>query len=646
MELVTPENHGTTDMSTGSASDSTGAAPTSTPAGQSPAQAPTPIRNIAIIAHVDHGKTTLVDGMLRQTNVFRTNQHMTERVLDSNDLERERGITILAKNTGVIYNDVTINIVDTPGHADFGGEVERIMNMVDGVLLLVDAVEGPMPQTRFVLRQALEKGLKAIVVVNKVDRPAARPDYAVNATFDLFIDLGASEEQADFPVIYATALEGRAGHEPDQLADDLHPLFDTIIDHLPAPTVVVDGLPQLLITTLEYSNYVGKIAVGRLSSGKLRSGQTIAHVTAAGETKLGKVGQVYVYRDLKRVEVDEVSAGNIVAVSGIENVGIGDTLTDPVNPQPLPPIRVEEPTVRMTFAVNDSPFAGREGQFLTSRHLRARLFDELERNVAMRVQETDSANNFIVSGRGELHLAILIETMRREGYEFAVSRPEVIFQEDEDGKLREPTERVYLEVMSDYMGMVSEMMGVRRGQLQDIRYGDDGTVYCVYLAPTRGLLGFRQPFLTATRGTGIFHTLFEGYQPLAGEIETQTRGSLIALEMGQVTSYALRDLQQRGSFLVKPGDEVYAGQVVGQHIRDEDLVMNVCRAKNLTNFRDKPKQDGEGLAPPRNLSLDDAIEYLGNDELLEVTPVALRIRKKELRHDARLRDAKRAKVER
>jgi GTP-binding protein len=616
---------------------------TSSVAAPSPSATP-PIRNIAIIAHVDHGKTTLVDGMLRQTNVFRSNQQMAERVLDSNDLERERGITILAKNTGVVYNDVTINIVDTPGHADFGGEVERIMNMVDGVLLLVDAVEGPMPQTRFVLRQALEKGLKAVVIINKIDRPAARPDYAVNAAFDLFIDLGASEEQADFPVIYANALEGRAGLDPDNLADDLRPLFDTVLDYLPAPTVVPDGLPQLLVTTLEYSSYVGKIAVGRLSSGSLRTGQTVAHVAASGATKTGKIGQVYLFRDLKRVEVEQVQAGNIVAVSGIDDVGIGDTLTDPDNPQPLPPIRVEEPTVRMTFSVNDSPFAGREGQFLTSRHLRARLFAELERNVAMRVQETDNANTFIVSGRGELHLAILIETMRREGYEFAVSRPEVIFHEDADGQLLEPMERVYLEVMSDYLGTVSEMMGVRRGQLEEIRYGDDGTVYAVYIAPTRGLLGFRQPFLTATRGTGIFHTLFEGYQPLAGEIETQSRGALVALETGQVTSYALRDLQARGAFFVRPGDEVYAGQVVGQHIRDEDLVLNVCRAKNLTNFRDKPKQDLEGLAPPRILSLDDAIEHLSNEDLLEVTPAALRIRKKELRHDARMREAKRAKT--
>jgi GTP-binding protein len=602
------------------------------------------IRNIAIIAHVDHGKTTLVDGMLRQTNVFRSNQQMAERVLDSNDLERERGITILAKNTGIVYNDVTINIVDTPGHADFGGEVERVMNMVDGVLLLVDAVEGPMPQTRFVLRKALEKGLKAIVVINKVDRPAARPDYAVNATFDLFIDLGASEEQADFPVIYTIGLEARAGLAPDALTDNLRPLFDMILEFLPGPTVRVGGPPQLLVTTLDYSPYVGKIAVGRLSSGSLRSGQTVAQVTRHGEVIPGKISQVYLFRDLKRQEVNEVTAGNIVAVAGIPDVGIGDTLTDPNDPQPLPPISVEEPTVRMTFSVNDSPFAGREGQFLTSRHLRARLMQELERNVAMRVDETDTANNFVVSGRGELHLAILIETMRREGYEFAVSRPEVIYRETAEDGLMEPVERLYLEVMNDYLGTVTEMLGVRRGVLQDIRYGDDGTVYCEFLVPTRGMLGFRQPFLTSTRGTGIFHTLFHGYEPYSGDIDTQPHGSLVALETGSVTSYAIKELTQRGSFFVQPGDEVYSGQVVGEHIRDEDLVVNICKAKQLTNFREKPKQDNDGLNAVRQLSLDDAIEYLTTDDLLEVTPVALRIRKKELRHEIRLREAKRAKL--
>lgn len=604
------------------------------------------IRNIAIIAHVDHGKTTLVDGMLKQTNVFRTNQQVQERVLDSNDLERERGITILAKNTGIVYNGVTINLVDTPGHADFGGEVERVMNMVDGVLLLIDAVEGPMPQTRFVLRQALSKGLKAIVVVNKVDRPAARPEYAVNATFDLFIDLGATDEQADFPVIYTKALEGRAGLSPTGLDNDLKLLFEMILEHIPPP-VVEPGAPlQMLVSTLEYSPYVGKIAIGRLHNGSMRSGQTVMHITAEGVRKTGKITQAYIFRDLQRKEVDVVEAGSIVAVAGIEDVGIGDTLADPNDPRPLPPIAVEAPTVRMTFGVNDSPFAGRDGQYLTSRQLRARLMAELERNVSLRVQETELASEFLVSGRGELHLAILIETMRREGSEFFVSSPEVIYRRDDaDGTLMEPMEHVYLEVHSDYLGAVSEMLGRRRAQMINIRYGDDGTVYSEYIAPTRGLLGFRQPFLTATRGTGIFHTLFHGYEPVVGEIDNSEQGKIVALETGSVTNYALTKLQQRGEFIVMPGEEVYAGQVVGTHIRPEELVVNITQAKQLTNFREKPSNVTDMLVPPRVLSLDDAIQFLDPGDLLEVTPTALRIRKRELRHDVRQRAAKRARTE-
>jgi GTP-binding protein len=548
--------------------------------------------------------------------------------MDSNNLERERGITILAKNTSVEYHGVTINIVDTPGHADFGGEVERIMHMVDGVLLLVDAVEGPMPQTRFVLRQALERGLPAIVVVNKIDRPAARPDYVVNATFDLFIDLGASDEQAEFPVIYTRALEQRAGHRPDELAPNLEPLFDTILDYLPPPQVDPDGPTQLLVATIEYSSYVGKIAVGRLQSGSIRAGQQIVRIDPQGVLESAKVTQTYLFRNLQRMSVDSVDAGNIVAVAGIESVGIGDTLADPADPRPLPPITVEEPTVRMTFAVNDSPFVGREGQYLTSRQVRARLFNELERNVAMRVEETERANEFIVSGRGELHLAILIETMRREGYEFSVSRPEVIFKESDEG-VREPIEQVFVEVAQEYLG--------RRALMQNIHYGEDGTVYGTYLAPTRGLLGFRQPFLTATRGTGIFHTLFHGYEAYTGDIEIQENGKLVALETGTVSSYALTNLQQRGDFIVKPGDPVYAGQVVGEHIRDEELVVNVCKAKQLTNFREKPSGINEMLNVAREMTLDDAIQFLDNDDLLEVTPVSLRIRKKNLNHDLRMR---------
>jgi GTP-binding protein len=602
----------------------------------------TNIRNIAIIAHVDHGKTTLVDGMLRQTNVFRSNQEVTERILDSNDLERERGITILAKNTSIQYEDVTINLVDTPGHADFGGEVERVVNMVDGVLLLVDAVEGPMPQTRFVLRQALERGHKVIVVVNKIDRPASRPDYVVNATFDLFIDLGATEEQADFPVVYTQALEARAGLSPDEMAADLRPLFDTIINHLPPPLVDPDGSLQMLVSTLEYSPYVGKIAIGRLNSGQIKPGQTIAHITAKGETRSAKVSKVYIFSDLQRVETAQVDAGNIVAVAGIDGVGIGDTLTDPNDPRPLPPITVEEPTVRMTFGVNDSPFAGRDGKYLTSRQIRERLMTELERNVALRVAETGSAGEFIVSGRGELHLAILIETMRREGYEFSISRPEVIFRQTDEG-LTEPVEQLFLEVHNDYLGAVSELLGRRRGLMQNIRYGEDGTVYTEYLVPTRGVLGFRQPFLTATRGTGIYHTLFRGYEAYMGDIETSNFGSLVAMETGTVSFYALSNLEQRGTFFIEPGQDVYSGQVIGQHIREDELVVNVCKTKTLSAVRTGPTAIVEALSPPRILSLDDTIEYLHDDELLEVTPTALRIRKKELNHAIRQREIKRAK---
>ncbi|WP_420627391.1 translational GTPase TypA [Candidatus Leptofilum sp.] len=600
------------------------------------------IRNIAIIAHVDHGKTTLVDGMLRQTNVFRTNQEVAERVLDSNDLERERGITILAKNTSIVYEGTTINIVDTPGHADFGGEVERVVNMVDGALLLVDAVEGPMPQTRFVLRQALEKGVKVIVVVNKIDRPAARPDYVVNATFDLFIDLGASEEQADFPVIYTRALEGRAGEDPDELADDLRPLFDTIVSFLPPPMIDPDGPTQLLVTTLEYSSYVGKIAVGRLTSGTISDGQAIMHIKADGQMEPGKISKLYTFRDLQRMEQKQVQAGNIIAVAGIPDIGIGDTLADPDDPRPLPPIKVEEPTVRMTFQVNDSPFAGKDGKYVTSRQIRERLMRELESNVAMRVDETEKSGEFIVSGRGELHLAILIETMRREGYEFAISRPEVIFRDGENGRT-EPVEKLFLEVHNDYLGAVSEMLGRRRGLMHNIHYGEDGTVYAEYLVPTRGILGFRQPFLTATRGTGIYHTLFHDYEPVKGDIETQEFGSLVAMESGPVSAYALQGLQQRGTFFVLPAEDVYKGQVVGQHIRNEELVVNVCKTKVLSAVRTGPTAIAEALHTPRIMSLDESIEYLGKDELLEVTPNALRIRKKELRHEVRQRAIKRAK---
>ncbi|MBB17833.1 translational GTPase TypA [Candidatus Poribacteria bacterium] len=601
------------------------------------------IRNIAIIAHVDHGKTTLVDAMLHQTNVFHNNQEVEKCVLDSNDLERERGITILAKNTGVVYQNTTINIVDTPGHADFGGEVERIVNMVDGVVLLVDAVEGPMPQTRFVLRQALQRGLKVIVVVNKVDRPASRPKDVVDATFDLFVDLGADDDQADFPVVYAIALEGKAGLESGDLEKDLRPLFDLIVNYLPAPEVDPNGVSQLLVTTLEYSDFVGKIAIGRLNSGKLSKGQQILLLKANGESKLANIGQVFVFRNLKREAQTEVKAGNIVAVSGIETVGIGDTLADPIDPHPLPPIQVAKPTVRMTFGVNDSPFSGREGKFLTSRQVLERLQRELESNVSLRVEETKNTNEFTVAGRGELHLAILIETMRRELYEFSVSKPEVIYQKTPQG-LREPIEHVLIEVSREYLGVVSELVSDRQGRFMDLRYSEDNMVFAEYYVPTRGMLGFRQPFLTITRGTGVFHSLFHDYQPLAGEIGDREFGSLVALETGPVKAYALEHLQQQSTFFVQPGDEVYSGQVVGQNARHEDLVINVCKAKNSTGHRATPKAVAVSLSTPRIFSLDDAIEYLSFDELLEVTPTSLRIRKKDLNHDRRRKKRKKEKL--
>ena len=600
------------------------------------------IRNIAIIAHVDHGKTTLVDGMLRQTNVFRDIQAVVSRVLDSADLERERGITITAKNTAVLYGDTTINLVDTPGHADFGSEVERILNMVDGVLLLVDAVEGPMPQTRFVLRHALKQGLKAILVVNKVDRPAARPDWVTSETLDLFLELGASDEQADFPILYTQALSGQAGFEHDALADDLGPLFETIVNQVPPPDVDPDGPTQLLVTTLQYSNYVGKIAIGRLSSGSLRPGQQVGHVGETGQVRNATVGEVYTFHNLARVAREEVHAGSIVAVSGVEGIGIGDTITDRDDPRPLPRIKVEQPTVRMTFAVNTSPFAGRDGRFLTSRQIRDRLSLELEQNVALRVEDTDAPGEWLVSGRGELHLAILIETMRREGYEFSVGQPEVIYRDGPGGR-QEPFEEVYVEVPSQNLGAVSEMLGRRRGKLTDMRHTDSGIVHCTYLSPTRGMLGFRQLFLTATRGNGIYHTLFHEYGTFAGAIETQDFGSLITGETGSASAYALTNLKQRGTFFLPPGTEVYDGQVIGQHIRSGDLVVNPCKRKPGTGHRATQTAEAEVLAPHRQLSLDDAIEYLNADELLEATPMALRIRKKELRHHLRDRDARQSK---
>ncbi len=606
------------------------------------------IRNVAIIAHVDHGKTTLVDGLLKQAHVFRENQQVVERVMDSNDLERERGITILAKNTAIeIWDEaaqhmVKINIVDTPGHADFGGEVERVMNMVDGVLLLVDAAEGPMPQTRFVLKKALEMGHRAIVVINKVDRKGADPNRVLNQTFDLFIELGASDAQADFPVVYANAVTAQAGLSAD-LGPDLSPLFEMILRHIPAPKVDPEAPLQMLVTTLGYDDYRGVTAVGRIFAGSIQVDQPLARILADGTVLPERARYLYVHQGLKQVEVERAAAGEIIALAGLEGIRIGETLADPENPQALPTIRVEEPTVHMTFGVNTSPFTGREGRWSTSRRLRDRLFDELRSNVALRVAETEHPDTFVVSGRGELHLAILIETMRREGYEFQVSRPEVILRQGEKGETLEPFEEVYIETSPETVGIVVEMLGSRRGKMLDMRNSNENSVHLKFLVPTRGLLGFRSHFLTATRGEGMIHALFHGYLPMTGAIEGRSVGSLVSWEMGIATTFGLKNAEGRGALFYEPGVDVYAGMVIGEHQRPGDLEVNVCKKKHLTNMRAASADIVVRLTPPRRLSLDDAIEYLADDDLLEVTPLNYRIRKRILSAHARGRAYKNAK---
>jgi GTP-binding protein len=587
------------------------------------------IRNIAIIAHVDHGKTTLVDGMLRQSHIFRDNQQVAERVMDSNALERERGITIMAKNTAITYKGIKINIVDTPGHADFGGEVERVMNMVDGVLLLVDAVDGPMPQTKFVLRQALRRGHRAIVVINKIDRAEARPNHVLNETFDLFLDLGATNEQAEYETIFTNAITGSAGTDAKHLSGSLEPLFEAIVSEIPPPDVDDTAPTQLLVTTTTYDDYKGRIAVGRLQSGRLRRAQAVARIDHEGLVTRARVTDLFTFQGLAREPVEEVRAGDIVAVAGVADIGIGDTIADPDDPRPLPPIRVEEPTLRMTFAVNTSPFAGREGQHVTSRKLRERLYAELERDVALRVADTESPDTFTVSGRGELHLAILIENLRREGFELQVSRPEVI-EKIVDGERHEPFEQLEVEVSKEALGAVVELAGKRRGEVVDMKYRDDGSAHCVYRIPTRGLLGFRQAFLTNTRGQGVMNTLFAGYGPYAGPIDSRNFGSLIAWEDGATTTFGLNQAQERGTLFIGPGVEVYEGMVVGEHIRERDLEVNVVRKKHLTNMRSSNSDIAVKLDGVRELSLDDAIEFLAEDELLEVTPKTYRIRKRML----------------
>jgi GTP-binding protein len=606
------------------------------------------LRNIAIIAHVDHGKTTLVDGLLRQSHIFRENQKVEERVMDSNDIERERGITILSKNTAISVWDeknnqqVKINIVDTPGHADFGGEVERVMNMVDGVLLLVDAAEGPMPQTRFVLKKALEMGHQAVVVINKVDRRGADPTLVVNQTFDLFIELGASEAQADFPVVYTQATTGRAGDTP-ALGDDLQPLFEAILDHIPSPEVEVDEPLRLLVTSLGYDSYRGVTALGRIHSGKIHAGQALARIKIDGQIIPEEARYLYVHNGLDKEEVEGAEAGEIIVLAGLEDIQIGETLADPEDARALPPIRVEEPTVRMTFGVNTSPFSGKEGRWGTSRKIRERLFNELRLNVALRVEETESSENFLVSGRGELHLAILIETMRREGYEFQVSRPEVIFRQSEDGKTLEPFEEVHIETSSDTTGAVVEMLGVRRGRMTDMREMSDGSVRIVYIVPTRGMLGFRYHFLTATRGLGVMNTIFHGYGEMLGEIASRPNGSLVAWKRGTTNTYGLKNAEERGILFYGPGVEVYEGMVVGEYSRADNLTLNVCKKKQLTNMRQSNRDIVVRLATPRKMSLDEALEYLADDELLEVTPVAYRVRKRILNSEKRSKRVKKAK---
>ncbi len=610
----------------------------------------TDLRNIAIIAHVDHGKTTLVDGLLKQARVFRENQQVAVRVMDSNDLERERGITILAKNTAVQIWDaqasqqVKINIVDTPGHADFGGEVERVMNMVDGVLLLVDAAEGPMPQTRFVLRKALEMGHRAIVVVNKVDRKGAEPQRVLNQTFDLFIELGASDEQTEFPVVYTNAITGQSGYTPE-LGPDLQPLFQTILRRVPPPRVDPNAPLQLLVTNLGYDDYRGVTAIGRLFAGQIQAGQPLARLTIDGQTLPERARYLYVHQGLERVEVEHAEAGEIVALAGLEGIAIGETLADPLNPIALPPIRVDEPTVRMTFGVNTSPFTGREGKWGTSRKLRERLFSELRTNVALRVNETETADSFLVSGRGELHLAILIETMRREGYEFQVSRPEVILKKGVDGEILEPFEELHIETHPDTVGVVVEMLGVRRGQMIDLVETGDGSTHLTYIVPTRGLLGFRYQFLTATRGMGVMNTIFHGYLPMAGTISGRERGSLVSWENGVASTFGLRNAEERGVLFIDPGVEVYEGMVIGENAKPGDISVNVCKTKHLTNMRAARADTTIRLSTPRQMSLDEAIEYLSEDDLLEVTPENYRIRKRLLNTEDRGKLTKRLKEE-
>jgi GTP-binding protein len=595
------------------------------------------LRNIAIIAHVDHGKTTLVDKLLAQSGTFAAHQQMGTRVMDSNDLERERGITILAKNTAIRWNAYRINIVDTPGHADFGGEVERVLSMVDSVLLLVDAVDGPMPQTRFVTRKAFAHGLRPIVVINKIDRPGARPNWVLDQTFDLFDKLGATEEQLDFPVVYCSALNGYAGLTPEVTAGDMTPLFETIIQHVPAPDVDLDGPFQMQISSLDYSSYVGAIAIGRIKRGRVRPGQPVTVIDNEGRTRPGKILQVLGFLGLERTEVPQAAAGDIVAITGIEAPHISETLCDPNRIEQLPPLTVDEPTVTMTFEVNTSPFAGRDGKFVTSRQLRERLERELIHNVALRVEETDSPDKFRVSGRGELHLSVLIENMRREGYELAVSRPQVIVK-TVNGESHEPYESLTVDIETQHQGVVMEKLGLRRGDLTNMEPDGRGRVRLEYLIPSRGLIGLRTEFLTATQGTGLLYSTFDHYGPVKqGEITHRVNGVLICNGQGTSVAYALFSLQERGRLFIGPGEELYEGQIIGIHSRDNDLVVNPLKEKKLTNIRAAGSDENIFLTPPMRLSLEQALEFIDDDELVEVTPRCIRLRKRFLKESDRKR---------
>ena len=588
------------------------------------------IRNIAIIAHVDHGKTTLVDELLKQSGVFRQNQEVQERVMDSNDIERERGITILSKNTAVFYKDTKINIIDTPGHADFGGEVERVLKMVNGVILVVDAFEGAMPQTKFVLMKALELNLPVIVCINKIDRPEARPDEVIDEVLELFMDLDASDEQLDCPFVYASAKNGYATLSLDDEPKDMMPLFETILNYIPAPEGDPDANTQVLISTIDYNEYVGRIGVGKVDNGCLRVNQDAIMLNAHDPEKQKKVriSKLYEFDGLNKVEVKEAKIGSIVAISGIADIHIGDTICDPENPVAIPFQKISEPTISMNFIVNDSPLAGQEGKYITSRHIRDRLFKELNTDVSLRVEETDSADSFKVSGRGELHLSVLIENMRREGYEFAVSKAEVLYHTDENGKKTEPMEQAYIDVPDEFTGVVIEKLSQRKGELQNMGSISGGYTRLEFKIPSRGLIGYRGDFMTDTKGNGIINTIFCGYEPYRGDIQYRKLGSLIAFESGESVAYGLFSAQERGSLFIGPGEKVYSGMVIGQCSRGEDIELNVCKKKHLTNTRSSSADEALTLVPPRKLSLEQALDFIDTDELLEVTPESLRIRKK------------------